>query len=103
MIQNTMFNTQSVQSLQLQNLNNSTNETPAEMTRSFGSFLEDAINQVAAQEQNAHAMSDKFMLGEVSVEEVMITSQQALLGIQLTTQVRNKVIEAYQDIMRTQL
>ena len=103
MIQNMMFNTQSVQSLQLQNLNNSTSETPIETTRNFGSYLEEAINQVAEQEKNAHAMSDKFMLGEVSVEDVMITSQQALLSIQLTTQVRNKVIDAYQEIMRTQL
>ncbi|MXO79424.1 flagellar hook-basal body complex protein FliE, partial [Paenibacillus sp. OT2-17] len=35
--------------------------------------------------------------------QVMITSQQALLSLQLTTQVRNKAIEAYQEIMRTQM
>jgi len=34
---------------------------------------------------------------------VMIASEQALLSLQLTTQVRNKVVEAYQEIMRTQL
>jgi len=33
----------------------------------------------------------------------MISAQQALLSIQLTTQVRNKVVEAYQEIMRTQI
>jgi len=34
---------------------------------------------------------------------MMIASEQALLSLQLTTQVRNKVIEAYQEIMRTQI
>jgi flagellar hook-basal body complex protein FliE len=71
--------------------------------QSFGSYLEDALNQVAAQEQQAKDMSNKFVLGEVNIDEAMISSQQALLSLQLTTQVRNKVIEAYQEIMRTQI
>ncbi|MNI93282.1 Flagellar hook-basal body complex protein FliE [compost metagenome] len=58
---------------------------------------------MAAQEQNAKDMNNKFVLGEVNVDEAMIASQQALLSLQLTTQVRNKVIEAYQEIMRTQI
>ncbi|WP_231574935.1 flagellar hook-basal body complex protein FliE [Paenibacillus sp. FSL R7-0273] len=71
--------------------------------QSFGTFLEDALNQVAAQEQQAKDMNNKFILGEVNIDEAMISSQQALLSLQLTTQVRNKVIEAYQEIMRTQI
>ncbi|MNB64178.1 Flagellar hook-basal body complex protein FliE [compost metagenome] len=72
-------------------------------SKGFGAYLEDALNQVAAQEQNAKDMNNKFVLGEVNVDEAMIASQQALLSLQLTTQVRNKVIEAYQEIMRTQI
>lgn len=71
--------------------------------QSFGSYLENALNQVAAQEEQAKDMSNKFVLGEVNIDEAMISSQQALLSLQLTTQVRNKVIEAYQEIMRTQI
>ncbi|WP_339225454.1 flagellar hook-basal body complex protein FliE [Paenibacillus sp. FSL H8-0332] len=71
--------------------------------QSFGSYLENALNQVADQEQQAKDMSNKFVLGEVNIDEAMISSQQALLSLQLTTQVRNKVIEAYQEIMRTQI
>jgi flagellar hook-basal body complex protein FliE len=33
----------------------------------------------------------------------MIASQQAELSLQLTSQIRNRVVEAYQEIMRTQL
>ena len=77
--------------------------TPSESIRDFGSYLNEALNSVASQEQNAHVMSDKLMIGQVNVDQAMISAQQALLSIQLTTQVRNKVVEAYQEIMRTQI
>ncbi|RCX21313.1 flagellar hook-basal body complex protein FliE [Fontibacillus phaseoli] len=77
--------------------------TPAESIKEFSSFLTDAINGVAAQEKNVGTMNEKFLLGEVSADQVMIASEQAMLSLQLTTQVRNKVIEAYQEIMRTQI
>ncbi|AIQ59231.1 flagellar hook-basal body complex protein FliE [Paenibacillus borealis] len=102
MIQNLLIGTQAVQPLAM--------KTPAAETsavsgtgQSFGSYLENALNQVADQEQQAKDMSNKFVLGEVNIDEAMISSQQALLSLQLTTQVRNKVIEAYQEIMRTQI
>ncbi|WP_416367196.1 flagellar hook-basal body complex protein FliE [Paenibacillus sanfengchensis] len=77
--------------------------TPAESLKEFGAFLTEALNGVDAQEKNVQSMNNKFLLGEVSADQVMITSEQAMLSLQLTTQVRNKVIEAYQEIMRTQI
>nr|WP_211184537.1 flagellar hook-basal body complex protein FliE [Paenibacillus lemnae] len=77
--------------------------TPSDSMRQFGSYLEEAIQSVASQEKNAHMMSNKLLTGEVSVDQTMISAQQALLSVQLTTQVRNKVVEAYQEIMRTQM
>ncbi|MBR3379584.1 MAG: flagellar hook-basal body complex protein FliE [Bacillus sp. (in: Bacteria)] len=77
--------------------------TPSEVTQSFSSFLSDAISQVDAQEKQAQALNTKFMLGEVNVDELMVASERALLSLQLTTQVRNKAIEAYQEIMRIQM
>ncbi|USB32101.1 flagellar hook-basal body complex protein FliE [Paenibacillus sp. YPG26] len=77
--------------------------TPSETVRNFGSFLKDAIEGVASQEQNAQKMGDKFLTGQVDMDQVMVASEQALLSLQLTSQVRNKVIEAYQEIMRTQI
>nr|WP_212938755.1 flagellar hook-basal body complex protein FliE [Paenibacillus antibioticophila] len=78
-------------------------QTPAESIRNFGAYLSDALDSVAAQEKNVQVMNNKFLLGQVSADEVMIASEQAMLSLQLTTQVRNKVIEAYQEIMRTQI
>lgn len=102
MIQNTMFSTAQVQPLQLQN-SVAAKAAPTETIREFSSYLGEALNAVASQEKTAHVMSDKLMLGEVNVDQVMIAGQQALLSIQLTAQVRNKVVEAYQEIMRTQI
>lgn len=80
-----------------------TKATPAEATESFASFLKSALDGVAAQEQNVHQLNDQFLLGQVDENKVMIASQQAELSLSLTSQVRNKVIEAYQEIMRMQM
>ncbi|WP_106766074.1 flagellar hook-basal body complex protein FliE [Paenibacillus faecalis] len=104
MIQNTMFSTGQIQPLQMQGVPEvEVAKTPSESIREFGSYLEDALQSVASLEENSHVMADKMMLGEASVDQTMIAAQQALLSVQLVTQVRNKVVEAYQEIMRTQI
>ncbi len=103
LIQNITNGVQAVQQLAMKPTSAEVSSTPANSMESFGSYLENALNKVADQEQHAKDMSNKFILGEVNIDEVMISSQQALLSLQLTTQVRNKVIEAYQEIMRTQI
>ncbi|WP_055108467.1 flagellar hook-basal body complex protein FliE [Paenibacillus ihumii] len=77
--------------------------SPSEAIQSFSSYLTDALNGVAEQENNVQRLNEQFLLGQANVDQVMIASEQALLSLQLTTQVRNKVIEAYQEIMRTQI
>ncbi|RED86394.1 flagellar hook-basal body complex protein FliE [Cohnella sp. LGH] len=100
MITNTMFNP--VQAVTAPNLNQ-IKATPAEATESFASFLKNALDGVAAQEQNVHKLNDQFLIGEVDENQVIIAATQAELSLSLTGQVRNKVIEAYQEIMRMQL
>jgi flagellar hook-basal body complex protein FliE len=77
--------------------------TPAEVTQDFGAFLQDAIDGIAAQENKVHETTDKFIIGQADVSELMIISEQAKLSLQLTTQIRNKVIEAYHEVMRMQV
>ncbi|MHA6529262.1 flagellar hook-basal body complex protein FliE [Paenibacillus sp. BAC0078] len=102
MIQNLSIGAQAIKPLAMKT---STAETATVdgSGQSFGAYLQDALNQVANQEQQAKDMNNKFVLGEVGLEDTMISASQALLSLQLTTQVRNKVIEAYQEIMRTQI
>jgi flagellar hook-basal body complex protein FliE len=77
--------------------------TPAQATESFASFLKTAIDDVNTQEQNVHKVNDQFIIGEADVNDVLIASSKAELSLSLTSQVRNKVIEAYQEIMRMQM
>lgn len=77
--------------------------TPAEATESFAGFLKQALDGVAAQEQEVHRVNDLFIIGEANVNDVVIAGAKAELSLTLTAQVRNKVIEAYQEIMRMQI
>jgi len=70
-------------------------------TPSFGQMLQGALGQVSALQDRSALMTQAFARGQVSdVHSVMIASEQATMALQLTTQVRNKAIDAYQEIMR---
>jgi flagellar hook-basal body complex protein FliE len=76
----------------------------SKLTESFGAVLENALQSVNNQEKQVRVLNEQFVTGQISdVHTLMIASEKAQLGLQLTVQVRNKVIEAYQEIMRTQL
>ncbi|MEK3882133.1 flagellar hook-basal body complex protein FliE [Paenibacillus sp. PL2-23] len=80
-----------------------TQKTPAELTQSFGQYLQTALDSVSAQERNVHKLNDQYLVGKVDVTQVLLASEQAQLSLQFTSQVRNKVVEAYQEIMRMQI
>ena len=69
---------------------------------SFGDTLQSALGSVNTLQNHAGAMAQDFAAGKTSdVHGVMIAAEQATLALQLTTQVRNKVVEAYQSVMQT--
>ncbi len=73
-------------------------------SESFASYLTDALNQVNQDQLISEALNKALAAGEVQdLHQVMIASQQSMLSLQLTIQVRNKVVEAYQEIMRMPL
>jgi flagellar hook-basal body complex protein FliE len=83
---------------------NTESKGAADIAESFSRMLEQAMNNFEHQEKNVSALNEGFISGkEVDVHNMMIASEKLQLGLQLTVQVRNKVIEAYQEIMRTQL
>jgi flagellar hook-basal body complex protein FliE len=70
----------------------------------FGSALADAIGRVEQFQQNAHSTIDKFLSGEdEEVHKVALATQQASISFDLFLQVRNKVVSAYQEVMRMQM
>ena len=70
----------------------------------FSSILKGAIQQVEASSNNAQQMVEQFLSGEKEdIHTVALSGQRAELQFELFQQVRNKVVQAYQEIMRTQL
>ena len=67
----------------------------------FGDLLANAVNSVNDTQMQAGALSEAFEQGDptVSLSQVMIQSQKAAVSFQALTQVRNKVVQAYEDIM----
>jgi flagellar hook-basal body complex protein FliE len=70
----------------------------------FGSELADAIDRVDQFQQNAQSSIGKFLSGEdEEVHKVALATEQASMSLDLFLQVRNKVISAYQEVMRMQM
>ena len=67
-------------------------------------MLADAIGRVDQFQQNAQSSIGKFLSGEdEEVHKVALATQQASMSFDLFLQVRNKVVSAYQEVMRMQM
>ena len=68
---------------------------------SFRDMLGSAINQVEGARTSANQSIDKFLSGDgEDLHSTILASQRADLEFQMFMQVRNKVISAYQEIMK---
>jgi len=75
-----------------------------DVTKSFGQFLNEALNAVQEQKEISDELTQQFITGKISdVHSVMIAAEKASLALELTVAIRNKAIEAYQEIMRIQI
>ncbi|MDR7435641.1 MAG: flagellar hook-basal body complex protein FliE [Armatimonadota bacterium] len=75
-----------------------------ETLRDFVAMLEEAVSAVDTLQQRADEAAKALATGQAQdVHAVMVALEQANLALQLTIQVRNKLVEAYQEIMRMQV
>lgn len=73
-------------------------------TGAFSSALSGALHGVDALQKNAESEISRFLSGEaVDIHQVALAHQQAQLGFELFLQMRNKFVQAYQEIMRMQI
>lgn len=73
-------------------------------TKSFGALLEDSLTQVNSLQQQADvAITDLASGGPTTLHDTMIALEKADLSFRLMMQVRNKIVEAYQEIVRMQV
>ena len=73
-------------------------------TSGFGATLEAAIHQVESSRTGAAQAVERFLAGESEeLHSTALSVQRAELEFELLLQVRNKVVQAYQEIMRMQI
>jgi len=70
----------------------------------FGDVLKDAISTVNELQKQSDQEIQKLMTGESQdLHTTVIAMQKADLSFQMMMQVRNKIVQAYQEIMRMQM
>lgn len=71
---------------------------------SFTDILKKQLNDLNNLQLDADNSTQQLITGEAkNVHEVMIKTQEAVLALEMTVQLRNKMVEAYQEIMRMQV
>ncbi|MCX7193977.1 MAG: flagellar hook-basal body complex protein FliE [Proteobacteria bacterium] len=71
----------------------------------FSNVLKNALDGVAQAQEKSETLQKAFVMGDdkVSLSDTMIAMQKAGINFQATVQVRNKVVQAYNDIMNMQV
>lgn len=71
------------------------------VSSSFGQMLKSAVDSVNETQMKSAELQRAYELGEEGVDltEVMIQMQKASVSFEAMTQVRNRLVSAYQDIM----
>ena len=71
---------------------------------SFGSVLKDTISDINKLQNDADKTIAKVQLEDAgSIHEAMIALEKAGISFQVMMQVRNKILDAYQEVMRMQV
>lgn len=77
---------------------------PAPTDKSFGDALTDAVTQVQQLQTDADTTIKRIVAGDIKdVSEAMVAVEKADMGFQTMMGVRNKMVAAYEEIMRMQV
>jgi flagellar hook-basal body complex protein FliE len=77
---------------------------PSASAGDFRSFFQDAVQRVDDFQKNAAQSMDKLLSGETEeVHQTVLAAQRAELSLEFFLQVKNKAVQAYQEVMRMQL
>lgn len=98
MIEQISFPTQSIQ------LENRAQSTENSGESSFSDMLKKSLEAVNEAQLNSDRLTNALAAGQnVELHDVMIAAQKASILLEATVEFRNKVIEAYQEVMRMQI
>ena len=73
-------------------------------TGSFSNLLKESIDKVNNMQIKSDEMTEKFALGEIdNIHEVTVAAEKAKTALNLTLSIQNKIVDAYDEIMRMQV
>jgi len=73
-------------------------------SKSFAETLKDSIQQVNQLQKDADVKMQQLATGKTdNIQDVMIAAEKADIGLRLMMQVRNKIVDAYQEVMKMQV
>jgi flagellar hook-basal body complex protein FliE len=77
------------------------NGTPKSDGVSFMDFLNNAVADVNKLQVESEQLNEALAMGKTdNIHQVMIASEKADIALQFTLQIRNKILDAYTEIMR---
>ena len=71
-------------------------------SQGFGDVIKQAIKRVSDMQLRADQSVEQLLKGETGIHETMIALQKADISFRLLLQVRNKVMDAYREVIRMQ-
>lgn len=88
----------------INNVSISNKDMNNENSTSFSKVIGDVINNVNDKQIESNNMIDSFIKGEdVTMHDVMLSMQESQMSMQLLIEMRNKMVETYQEINKVQL
>jgi flagellar hook-basal body complex protein FliE len=71
----------------------------------FADVLKSSLNEVARTQNQSAALTKSFTVGDpnTNIQDVMVAMQKANISFQQAVQVRNKLVQAYHEIMNMQV
>ncbi|HEX3011047.1 MAG TPA: flagellar hook-basal body complex protein FliE [Syntrophomonadaceae bacterium] len=86
------------------NQTSETDNTSAGQSTSFSDYLKNALNEVSDLQQQASLSGEKLAMGDENyLHNTVIAYEKANLALQLTIEIRNRLVESFQEIMRMQM
>jgi flagellar hook-basal body complex protein FliE len=76
---------------------------PAEGERSFKEILQDSLQSVNQLQKDADQVLEKYTKGEASQDQVTVAFKKAQIAFEAMLQIRNKLVDAFEEIQRMRI
>jgi flagellar hook-basal body complex protein FliE len=71
--------------------------------RTFKEILKDSIESVNRLQKEADGVLEKYSLGQASEEQLLVAFKKSQIAFEALLQIRNKVVEAFEEIQRMRI